>query len=147
MILKIKVKVKCDIFVFNEVTFQEIEQELRNLDTKKSITFNNIPPKHLRENYICSSNIMQLVNETINDCDVLQWIETVKYHPNAERKYIKRINERVSLKIVCRLLCGYMKGYNPQHVLITLIEKWKRVLMTKNIRLWYLWICLRRLKL
>ena len=32
-ILKIKVIVKCDIFTFNEVTFQEIEQELRNLDS------------------------------------------------------------------------------------------------------------------
>ena len=62
--------VKCDIFAFNKVTFQEIEQELRNLDTKKSTTFNNIPSKHLKENNdICSSNIMQLINETINDCD------------------------------------------------------------------------------
>ena len=69
-ILKIKEKVKCDIFAFNEVTFQEIEQELRNLDTKKSTTFNNIPPKHLKENYdICSRNIMQLINETIIDRD------------------------------------------------------------------------------
>ena len=86
-ILKIKVIVKCDIFAFNEVTFQEIEQGLRNMDTKKSTTFNNIPPKNLKENYdICSSNIMQLVNETINDCDFPppppQWIETGKYHPN-----------------------------------------------------------------
>ena len=46
-ILKIKEKVKCDRFAFNDVTSQEIEQELRNLDTKKSTTFNNIPPKHL----------------------------------------------------------------------------------------------------
>ena len=67
-ILKIKVIVKCSIFAFNEVTFQEIEQELRNPDPKKSTTFNNIPPQHLKEKYdICSSNIMQLVNETIND--------------------------------------------------------------------------------
>ena len=65
-ILKIKEKVKCDIFAFNE-------QELRNLDTKKSTTFNNIPPKHLKENYdICSRNIMQLINETIIDCDFPQ---------------------------------------------------------------------------
>ena len=72
-ILKIKQKIKCEIFAFNKVTFQEIEQELRNLDTKKSTTFNNIPPKHLKENYdICSRNIMQLINETINDCDFPQ---------------------------------------------------------------------------
>ena len=65
--------VKCDIFAFNEVTFQEIEQGLRNLDTKKCTTFINIPPKHLKENYdICSRNIMQLVNETINDYDFPQ---------------------------------------------------------------------------
>ena len=44
-ILKIKVIVKCDNLAFNEVTFQEIEQELSNLDTKKSTTLNNIPPK------------------------------------------------------------------------------------------------------
>ena len=126
-ILKIKVIVKCDIFVFNEVIFQEIEPELRNLDTKKSTTFNNMPPKHLRENYDnCSSNIMQLVNETINDCDFpneLKLANITPIHKCGEKIYQKNYrpvsilpvlkfmkescNNKsiVTLKIVCRPLC------------------------------------------
>ena len=30
------------------------------------------------------------------------------------------------------VMCGYRKGYNPQHVLITLIEKWKKSLDDKE---------------
>ena len=30
------------------------------------------------------------------------------------------------------LMCGYRKGYNPQDVLITLIEKWKKSLDDKE---------------
>ena len=134
-ILKIKVIVKCDIFAFNEVTFQEIEQELRNLDTQKSTTFNNISPKHLKENYdICGSNIMQLVNETINDCDFPNGLELTNItpiHKCGEKIYQKnyisflpvlsKIYERVMQQQInsyienclSPFMCGYRKGYNP----------------------------------
>ena len=100
-ILKIKEKVKCDIFAFNEVTFQEIEQELRNLDTKKSTTFNNIPPKHLKENYdICSRNIMQLINETVIDCGFPNELKLANITP------IHKCGEKI-----------YQKNYRPVSIL------------------------------
>ena len=36
----------------------------------------------------------------------------------------KQINDFID-KYLSPFMCGYRKGYNPQHVLVTLIEKWK----------------------
>ena len=33
---------------------------------------------------------------------------------------------------MCPYLCGYRKGYNTQQTLVTLIEKWKKVLDRKG---------------
>ena len=104
--------VKCDIFAFNEVTFQEIEQELRNLDTKKATTFNNIPPKHLKENYdICSRNIMQLINETIIDCDFPNELKLANITP------IHKCGEKI-----------YQKNYRPVRILPVISKIYERVM-------------------
>ena len=43
-------------------------------------------------------------------------------------------------------MCGYRKGYNPQHVLITLIEKGKKSLDDKEYSGVVFMDCLRHLK-
>ena len=123
----------------------------------------------MKENYdSCSRNIMQLINETIIDCDFpteLKLANITPIHKCGEKIYQKnyrpvsilpvlsKIYERVMQQQInsfignclSPFMCGYRKGYNPQHVLITLIEKWKS-LDDKEYSGVVLWICLRHLK-
>ena len=48
-----------------------MEKYRKDLNPKKSATFNNIPPtKYLKENSdICGNIITQLINDCIKDCD------------------------------------------------------------------------------
>ena len=69
-IKKIREKVYPSNFSFSEVSSHEIEKLLQNLNPKKSSTYNNIPPKYLKDNSdICGNITTQLVNDCIKDCD------------------------------------------------------------------------------
>ena len=168
---KEKEKISIMKFSFNEVSLKEIEDYLKDLNPRKACPTDNIPPKYLKENYdICSNTIMQLVNETIKDCTFPNRLKLADLTPThkqgekiCEKNYrpisilptLSKIYERVLQRQVntfmhehlSNFLCGYRKGYNPQHVLVTLIEKWKEVLIRGSIQVLCLWICLRRLKL
>ena len=43
--VEISEKVKISVFSFNEVTIEEVEKCLKDLDPRKTSTFNNTPPK------------------------------------------------------------------------------------------------------
>ena len=49
---------------------------------------------------------------------------------NISRIYERFIYDQIQTyfgKIISKYLCGFRKGYNSQHCLIALIEKWKKV--------------------
>ena len=46
-------------FTFNEATLSDKEKELRSLNRNKAYTFKSIPPKILKENRECCSDILQ----------------------------------------------------------------------------------------
>ena len=53
-------------FLFDEVSLSDIEEELNNLNTKKSSTFKNIPAKILKiSKNSCSETLKALFNRTV----------------------------------------------------------------------------------
>ena len=151
-VLKIKDKVQSSTFSFNQVTIDEIDEYLKSLDSTKSTSTNNIPPKQLKVNHdICDNIIMQLVNESIDTCNFpnrLKLADLTPIHENGEKicpknyrpisilPVLSKIYERIMQKqintfiekYISHYMCGIRKGYNPQHALLTLIEYWKKSL-------------------
>ena len=151
-ILKIKEMVTPVTFSFSEVMLSEVEQELQHLNPKKANTFQNIPPKHLKQTSdVCGPVLHNLVNESIRNHDFPSELKladitptfkkddatSVKnYRPVSVLPAVSKIYERLIQKqIVGHIdkylspyMCGYRKGFNAQHALISLIEKWKKSL-------------------
>ena len=148
-ILKIGEKVTPNQFSFSEITIEEVEQELQQLNSKKASTFQNIPPKHLKESSdICGPVLQNLINKSIGNNEFPNELKladitpifkkddatSVKnYRPVSVLPAVSKIYERViQRQIVSHIdkrlspyLCGYRKGYNAQYALISLVEKWK----------------------
>ena len=148
-ILKIKEKVANLIFSFKEVSLSDIEAELQNLNCKKATTHNNIPSKHLKLTLdICSPILLKVVNDTIASSsfpDELKLADVTPIHkkddatcaknyrpvsvlPAVSKVYERLIQKQIAMYFKEHLspyLCGYRKGFNAQHALIALIEKWK----------------------
>ena len=75
------------------------------------------------------------------------------YRPISHLPVVSKIFERILQnqmgKYVDTFLsphsCGYRKGYNSQHALLSLIEKWRISLEKKGFGVRYSWIFLRHL--
>ena len=151
-ILKIKEKINTQAFSFSEVSLSEIEKELENLNPKKANTYGNIPAKHLKQTSdICSTSLHKIVNETINKSNFPSQLKHAdispvfkkddatnvqNYRPVSVLPAVSKIFERIMQrqivthidKYLSPFLCGFRKGFNTQHALIALIEKWKSTL-------------------
>ena len=151
-ILKITEKVKASIFLFKEISVDEVEKYFKDLDPKKASTFNNIPPKLFKVNYdICGDIVAQLINKSIETSHFpnrLKLADLTPIHkcgdktcqknyrpisilPIFSKIYEKVIQTQINTfieKYISHYMCGYRKGYNPQHALLTLIEYWKKSL-------------------
>ena len=141
--------VRKSTFSFCEVQKDEIEQLLKKLDPKKANTFKNIPAKQLKENRdICAEPILDIVNDGIRDGifdDELKLADITPIHKKDETTVdsnyrnvsvlpvVSKIYEKVLQKqigdymeeVLSPYLCGYRKGYNAQHALLSLLEKWR----------------------
>ena len=148
-ILKIKEKVILSTFNFVEPSLDEVEKEIKALNPKKANTFNNIPTKILKQNVdICCPVLYKLVVEAFQTgvfpdelklADITPTYKkedptnTKNYRPISVLPTVSKIFERLIQKQLSShfnqhlspFLCGYRKGFNTQHALITLIEKWK----------------------
>ena len=151
-ILKIRDTVAPSQFSFSETSFSEVEKELIQLNPKKACTFQNIPPKHLKQtSEVCAPVLSNLINESIRNnkfpeelklADITPVFKkddatSVKnYRPVSVLPVVSKIFERIIQKQITAhidtylspYLCGYRKGFNAQHALISLIEKWKQSL-------------------
>ena len=68
-ILIIKDKVSASPFTFNTVTLEDVQSEIRNLNTNKASTVSSIPIRNFRENFdICGPTLYPIVNNAILDC-------------------------------------------------------------------------------
>ena len=149
-ILRIKNRfVNADSFTFNPVSLEEMETEIKRLNSKKATTFKNIPPKILKNNSdICSEPLQEIFNNCIGNStfpDELKCADvsslhkqkesTVKknYRPISVLPTVSKVFERLLVKQVeahieqylSTLLCGFRKGYNTQQALVRFLEKIK----------------------
>ena len=151
-ILKINEKIEVtDRFEFTKVSEQDVLDLVAEFDTKKATTFNNIPGKFLKEYApTYSKTITSLINnetiETHDFSDRLKFADINPIHKKESRNsaknyrpvsvlpYASKLYERILKKQISNYidsflsdkLCGYRKGFNAQHALISMIEKWRK---------------------
>ena len=156
-ILKIKEKVtsECD-FEFYNINENEVILQFKTLNTNKSTTFENIPGKILKENaYIYYKTVTKIINDNLDNNtfpDDLKFADVYPVFKNGNRNdveafrpvsvltYGSKIFERIIQKqllekmdpLLSKYLCGYRKGYNAQHALISMLEKWRKSLDTNG---------------
>ena len=147
-----KVEEKRPSFLFSEITLEEVEQELSLLNPKKANTFQNIPPKHLKQvSDVCAPILLDLINGSITKKefpDKLKCADVTpvfkkgdntsaeNYRPVSVLPVVSKIYERIMQKQINRhieqylspYLCGYRKRYSAQYALVSLIERWKKIL-------------------
>ena len=123
--------------------------EIGRLNPKKATTFKNIPAKLLKSSSeICSESMQVIFNDCIqNDVfpDLLKLADVTSLHKTEEKTRkknyrpvsvlptVSKVFERLLDKQIIdymtpylsSLLCGFRKGYNAQHALVRMLEKWK----------------------
>jgi len=144
-------------FNFTEVTEDDIQREILNLNSKKPGTFGNIPTKMLKD----SSEICNVVLKNIWNSEILGKLYfpsklkladitpvykkkdptlVENYRPVSVLPSVSKIFERIIQKqfssyvdeFLSPYLCGYRKGFNTQYTLLSLIERWKKELDNKG---------------
>ena len=152
-ILKIKRMVSnSSDFTFSETSLIVVEDLMRKLDPKKATTFKNIPPKVLKSNEdICCPILLKFINDCFKNnqfpnelkiADVTPILkkdnatDMTNYRPVSILPVISKIFERIMHSQISEfieshlssIMCGYRKGFNTQHALIALLEKWRSIL-------------------
>ena len=142
----------CGSFSFSSVQYDDILKKTKNLDNAKASQESDIPTKILKSN--CEF-FAQYFCENINYCichsilpsnlklaDVTLVYKKKKQSKNSKENYrptsilsnVSKIYERCLYdqmqnyfnNTLSKYQCGFRKGYNAQHCLIALIEKWKQ---------------------
>ena len=143
-------------FSFTEVSQSEIEKEIKKLNFKKGTTHKNIPLKVLKTSaMITAETLQQLFNQAVNtgefpinlkNADVTPVFKnnnplskensrSVSVLPIISKVFKKLMQNKINLHIKSFLspyLCGHRKGFNSQHALISLIERWRKSLDNKG---------------
>ena len=135
----------------------DIEKEINNINPKKATTSNSIPPKILiKSSKVSASVLHKLFNDSIEKSDFPQNLkladitpvykkndplDKTNYRPvsilpvvskSFERIMQKQINDFI-ISFLSPYLCGYRKGFNTQHALLTLVENWRKSLDNKGV--------------
>ena len=149
----IKNKRKADqCFSFVSVTYDDILKKTNNLDTAKTSQQSDVSTKILKQNsdylagYFCCGNINQCISKSMFPPD-LKLVDVTpvyknksknskdNYRPVSILSNITKICKRClydQIQVFCESIlskyqCGFPRGNNAQHFLITLIEKWKKI--------------------
>ena len=133
---------------------EEIETQLRDLDSTKSSTFGSIPVKVLTEHSDLFTPMLHFfINESVNTSNFpneLKKGDITSLFKNGDafaKKNItvlpamSKIYERIiSSQIICYIndilspyLCAYRRGYNTQHALLRLVENCRSSLDMKRL--------------
>ena len=123
-------------FSFKEVGLSDVENEINNLNPKKANTFNNIPPKILKENSdLCNNTILRIFNDVIHTAqfpDALKLADITpvfkkedsnnvkNYRPVSVLPVMSKVFERIMEKQIAAYmeefmspyLCGFRKGFS-----------------------------------
>ena len=123
--------------------------EIGRLNPKKATSFKNIPAKVLKSSSeICSESLQRIFNDCVQNGlfpDLLKLADVTSLHKTEEKTRkknyrpvsvlptVSNVFERLLDKQIISymgpylssLLCGFRKGYNAQHPLVRMLEKWK----------------------
>mgnify|MGYP001792074473 CR=1 FL=1 len=141
-----------NLFFFKEITTDELEKVIKDLNIKKGSLSNCIPAKILKENsntYILY--LKKIINQSIESSTFpskLKMAEVIpvykkddplekeNYRPISLLSHVSKIFERILFNQISKyiepylsaFLTGFRKGHNTQHSLIKMIEQWKKLL-------------------
>ena len=137
-------------FTFTAVNLVDIEKEVKALDNNKSTMSGSIPPKILKENSdIGCKPLTNIINNAIvnsyfgsdlkladltpvhKDDDITNKknYRNISLLPIVSKIFEKMMQSQISAymeNFLSRFLCGYRKGYNAQHALLSMLEKWRK---------------------
>ena len=142
-------------FSFQKVKLEEIQDQMKKLNPRKAITFNNIPCKALKNSNECSLILKNIFNDCLSKGEFPLELKTAditpvfkkddrtqakNYRPVSVLPIVSKIFERIIHEqlishfeiFLSPYICGYRKGFSTQQSLISLIEKWKRILDNKG---------------
>ena len=124
-------------FSFHQITVQEMFNQLVKLDPKKASPQEAIPAKILQANAdLYSSPLTGIFNNLVVDCafpDDLKLADIsslCKKDDNMRKQNYRPIS---LLPAVSKVLGGFRKGYNTQHVLLNFLQKCKASLDNKEL--------------
>ena len=136
-------------FHFQKVIPDALDKEVSDLNPRKATTHKNVPPKILKSNSdICVEPLTQIFNDCIENSsfpDELKCADVTSlpkngpsnsrtnFWPISVLPTVSKLFERIMDKqivayitpFLSSLLCGFRKGYNAQHALVRLLEKFK----------------------
>ena len=153
--------IKCKINTSNSISFTDIEtddidKEIRSLNSKKSGTQNDVSAKILKKYASWTAPALQkLFNEIlriVNFRNKFKFaditpvfknnnpLEKEIYRPVSVLPVVSKIFERImqkqvtlfTEKLLSPYLCGYRKGFSTQQALISPVERWKKNLDQKG---------------
>ena len=135
-------------FSFNFISHDEIVKELNNLKTKKASQKTDIPIKIVKENVdIISHFVYHNFNNSLS-CSTfptgLKYGDVTRIHkkddktdktnyrpiiifPNLSKVYERLMYNQISSyfdSVFSKFQCEFRKGFNVQHYLLTMVEKW-----------------------
>ena len=150
-------KIKANIFInekfsFNSMNADQVENEIKNLNTHKATQQNGIPAKIILQSsdivspYLSNIYTRCIQNSTfpnaLKEADVTpihkkgDRTQTENYRPVSilptnskiyERNMYDQIYSHIE-KYLSPYLCGFRKGYSTQHCLAAMIESWKKAI-------------------
>ena len=147
------IKTKCNrngIFSLREVSFKEIETEIRLLKLNKASQYSDTPTKIIKENSdIISNFICESINNSIKSSifpSCLKHADVTPLHKKCNKSLkenykpvsilpiLSKVFERSMFKqmssffddIFSKYQYGFRKGFSTQQCLLALLEKWKR---------------------
>ena len=138
------------VFKFRKVTEAEVKKVMESLDCKKAIGFDSIPAKILKESiHILVTPLTSIINQCIEEQTFpssakiatifpsfkkLDRLLKCNYRPISVLSAMSKIFERI-LKdqimvhmdtLLSPYVSAYRKNYSSQHVLIRLLEEWRK---------------------
>ena len=143
-------------FSFQDITKEDLQLQIKNLDTKKAMVENDIPTKILlKSNDIVSNHLSNFFNQSkkqqhyptmlkIADVTPLHKKDektlTKNYRPVSlipvvsklyERNMYNQINEYIQNHL-SPYLFGFRKGHSTEQCLVIMLEEWKKALDKKD---------------
>ena len=150
-ILAIREQKKAQInFCFKEVSIEETQKEVLNLNNKKASQNSDIPTKIIKENSdIFGRALCSFINDSIKSFTFPSYLKEAditpihkkdkkdkkeNYRPVSILPFLSKIFERSIFiqrstffeDIFSKQQCRFRKGYNTQQCLLKMLEKWKR---------------------